>query len=113
MTKKKTTIYRMYQSIKNLRLMYKMAKRGTRSKKYVCYKGYGANKSGNHTEKQFKKTMRKHHLYDCIDKLCLDTKDKEICTLSRKCNRRNKRKRIFTAKKWVKWTNARYGKCKK
>ena len=87
--------------------------RRTRFKKYICYKGYGANKSNNHTVKQFTKTMRKHHIYNCLNNLCSETKDKRVCALSRKCNRRNKRKRKFTAKKWVKWARAHYGKCEK
>jgi len=79
----------------------------------ICYKGYGANKTGNHTGKQFRKTMRKHHVYDCLDTLCMETKDKKVCKLSRKCNRRNNKKKRFTTKKWVKWSGAHYGKCKK
>ena len=79
----------------------------------ICYNGYGTNKSGNHTENRFRKTMRKHHIYDCIKKYCNKTKDKQICALSRKCERRNKRKQKFTAKKWVKWSGAYYGKCAK
>ena len=79
----------------------------------ICYKGYGANKTGNHTTKQFRKTMRKHHVYDCLDTLCMETKDKKVCKLSRKCNRRNNKKKRFTTKKWVKWSGAHYGKCKK
>lgn len=82
-----------------------------KNKKIICYKGYGANKYGHHTTKQFRKTMRKHHLYDCLDKLCIETKDKSVCSLSRKCNRRNKKKRKFTTKKWVKWAGAYFGKC--
>jgi hypothetical protein len=84
-----------------------------RRKKSICYKGYGSNKSGNHTVKRYYQTMRKNHLYDCLDKFCNDTKDKDICALSRKCNRNNRRKRRFTVKQWVKWSGARYGKCKK
>tara|TARA_B110000444_G_C18348318_1_gene370505 strand:+ start:276 stop:542 length:267 start_codon:yes stop_codon:yes gene_type:complete len=84
-----------------------------KNRKTICYKGYGSNKNGNHTVKQFRKTMRNHHLYDCLDNLCLETKDKAVCSLSRKCNRRNKRKRKFTAKKWVKLAGAHMGKCKK
>lgn len=82
-----------------------------RSNKTICYTGFGAKKSGNHSVKQFTKTMRKHHLYNCIDAFCKKTNDKKICALSRKCNRRNKRKRRFTAKKWVEWSGAHYGKC--
>lgn len=81
--------------------------------KTVCYKGYGANKSGNHTENQFRRTMRKHHIYDCMKKFCKKTKDRQICALTRKCNGRNKRKQKFTAKEWVKWSGASYGKCAK
>lgn len=84
-----------------------------KNKKTICYNGYGANKHGNHTVKQFRKTMRKHHIYDCLDKLCVETKDKSVCSLSRKCNRRNKRKRGFTTKKWVKWAGSHFGKCNK
>ena len=81
------------------------------SKKYICYSGYGSNKSKKHTVKQFNKTMRKHHIYDCLEKLCLDTKDKKVCKLTRKCNRRNKRKRKFSTNDWIKWSKAYYGKC--
>ena len=56
--------------------------------------------------------MNKHHLYDCLDKLCSETKDKSVCSLSRKCKRRNKKKRKFTTKKWVKLAGAHFGKCK-
>ena len=79
--------------------------------KTICYKGYGSSKSGNHTEKQFRKTMRKHHLYDCMSDYCKKTKDKQICALTRKCRHRNKRKEKFNANKWVKWSGAHYGKC--
>lgn len=64
----------------------------------ICYKEYGANKTGKHTVKQLRKTMRKHHVYDCLDKLCMKTKDKKGCKLSRKCNRRNNKK-MFHYKK--------------
>ena len=64
----------------------------------ICYKGYGANKTGNHTAKQFRKTMRKHHVYDCLDTLCMETKDKKVCKLSRKCNRRNNKKNVLLQK---------------
>ncbi len=87
--------------------------RNKSSRKKICYTGYGANKSGNHTPKQFKKTMKKYHIYNCLDKLCNDIKDKELCALSNTCYRRNKRKKKFTVKKWVKWSGAHYGKCKK
>ncbi len=86
-------------------------KKNKKHKKHVCYNGYGSNKSGNHTVKQFREVMRKHHLYDCLCKLCKETKDTQICSLSRKCTRRNKQKRKFTAKKWVKWSGSHYGKC--
>jgi len=82
-------------------------------KKTICYKGYGSKKSGNHTRKQFKKTMRKHHIYDCLNKFCKESKDKQICKLSRKCNRRNKRKKKFNVNQWVKWSGSYYGKCVK
>ena len=50
--------------------------------------------------------------YPCNrSKLCKETKDTQICGLSRKCTRRNKQKRKFTAKKWVKWSDSHYGKC--
>jgi hypothetical protein len=80
--------------------------------KTICYTGFGSiHKSGNHSAKQFRKTMRKHHLYDCLDKMCAETKSRKVCALTRKCTRRNKRKRKFTAKQWVKWTGASYGRC--
>ena len=64
---------------------------------------------------------RKHHLYNCLCKYCKKSRDKDICALSRKCKRRNTKKRRYTSKQWVKWTNTRerrgkkgayYGKCK-
>ena len=89
-----------------------MKHNNSRRSKTICYTGFGAaNKSGNHSAKQFRKTMRKHHLYDCLDKMCAETKSQKVCALTRKCTRRNKRKRNFTAKQWVKWAGARYGKC--
>jgi hypothetical protein len=84
-----------------------------RTKNIICYKGYGSKKCGNHTVNQFKKTMKKHHIYNCLGKLCSDTKDKRICSLSRKCKSRNKQKKRFSTKQWVKWSKSKYGKCKK
>jgi hypothetical protein len=83
------------------------------NRKTICYTGYGANKSGNHTIKQFTKTMKKHHIYNCLDKLCAETNSKQLCALTRKCRRRNKRKKTYTSKQWVKWSGANYGKCAK
>lgn len=40
----------------------------------ICYKGYGSNKSGNHTPKKFRKTMRNHHIYNCLGKFCKKNK---------------------------------------
>jgi hypothetical protein len=91
-----------------------------KSKKTICYRGYGSLITGNHTPNQFRKIMRKHHLYNCLCKYCKESKDKEMCALSRKCKRRNTKKRRYTSKQWMKWTNtqerrrkngARYGKC--
>lgn len=92
----------------------------TGHRRTICYRGYGSSKTGNHTTKQFRKTMRKHHLYNCLCKYCKKSRDKDICALSRKCKRRNTKKRRYTSKQWVKWTNTRerrgkksahYGKC--
>lgn len=83
-----------------------------RKQKTICFTGYGSNKRGNHTSKQFRKNMRKHHIYNCLDDLCKETNDKPVCALSRKCNRRNKRKLTFSAHKWKVWAKAHYGKCK-
>lgn len=94
------------------------AKKNTKTKlsnttRTICYKGYGSRKSGNHTPRQFRRTMRKHHIYNCLDKFCKSSRDRQICALSRKCNRRNKKKMKFSVKQWMKWSaSAFYGMCK-
>ena len=85
----------------------------TKTTRTICYKGYGTNKSGNHTPSQFRRTMRKHHIYNCLDKFCKSSRDRQICALSRKCNRRNKKKKNFSVNQWMKWSaSAFYGMCK-
>ena len=77
----------------------------------ICYRGYGSRKSGNYSAREFTRTMRRHHLYDCLEGFCRDTQDRQMCALTRKCKRRNLRKRSFSTRQWVRWSGARYGKC--